>query len=211
MHRAFSTIVLAALAIDSIGWATLARADVSQADRIEEDWELVITSPDPAGAGPQITTSMSPTGDIAEAPFVRFNLNYRDQPSFSPGGLQVQVWSDKQLLSTSSQKSASCSTENETITWTQRMTLVDSGVFYSIRSGNSTTWGNFGESLNLTVYFASSVGTLAGYSPAASVSSSGVGWQSNRVGSMTLKRVRYYEDGDLISTDATPRSIPLEN
>src|SRR5690348_6875547 len=96
-------------------FASLAQAQVSLPllpDRVEEDWELVIATPDTVGAGPQMTTSMSPVADDT-GPFVAFDLNYREYPDFVAGGMQVQVWSEKQLLATASQASAQCNTAGE--------------------------------------------------------------------------------------------------
>jgi hypothetical protein len=57
-------------------------------DRVQEDWTLVVASPDLVGVGPQITTCMSPVSDNS-TPFVAFDMNYREFPSFSAGGLQL--------------------------------------------------------------------------------------------------------------------------
>ena len=70
--------------------------------------------------------------------------------------------------------------------------------------------GAFGASDDqLTVSTSTSLTSLAGYSPAASVAKSGVGFQSNRVTSLTLLRVRYYQGNTLLSTDETPRPVTL--
>src|SRR3954453_17934315 len=61
-------------------------------DAIQEDWSLVVGNPAPLEVGPQITTVMSPVGDPS-APFVAFDLNYREYPYYAPGGMQLQVWS----------------------------------------------------------------------------------------------------------------------
>ena len=71
-------------------------------DSVQEDWQLVVASTDRAGVGPQITTCMSTVADDSD-PFVAFDLNFREYPSFRPGGLQVQVWSGDNVLATSSQ------------------------------------------------------------------------------------------------------------
>src|SRR5262249_50754347 len=70
-------------------------------DQVEEDWLLVIGNPDYVGVGPQITTSMSPVGD-SSTPFAAFDLNYREFPSFQAGGMQIQVWSGKNVYGTAS-------------------------------------------------------------------------------------------------------------
>ena len=83
MKHAFTVCCLAALPIlIALGAAA---QDNASADRIEEDWELVIASPDPDVTGPQITMTMKPDASDS-SPTMLLNLNYRDQPSFSSGG-----------------------------------------------------------------------------------------------------------------------------
>src|SRR5438309_1662259 len=90
-------------------------------DQVEEDWELVVAATDFDAVGPQITTSMGPSADPTSSPFVAFDLNYREYPDYTAGGMQVQVWSGKQLVTTATQEYAQLNTANETVTWTQRM------------------------------------------------------------------------------------------
>ena len=185
-------------------------AQTTQPDQIEEDWQIVIGTPDATGAGPQMSTAMSPVSD-GSTPFFVFDLNYRDSPTFQPGGLQAQVWSGDQMLSSSTNGSQVCNTTGETITWTQRMKISSGNVSFAVDSGKSTTWGKFGQGqqLNIGGSFATSLADLSGYSPATSVANSGAGWERNRVTSMTLLRVRYYAGGKLLSTDNTSRSVDL--
>lgn len=178
-------------------------------DRVEEDWQLVVAQPDIEAVGPQITTSMSPVAD-GSSPFVAFDLNYSEYPSFQAGGMQLQVWSGNELLDTSSEGTAQFNTPGETVTWTQRMSLSNGSIEYQVLNGQSTTWGQFGQSGgNLSVDFASSLADLSGYSPDTSKANSGATWQSNHVTSLTLMQVRYYSNGSLVKIDATPRSISL--
>jgi hypothetical protein len=181
-------------------------------DQVEEDWQLVIATPDIVDAGPQITTSMSPTGQKMTDPFVAFDMNYREYPDFVPGGMQVQVWSQDQLLATATQGSNQLNTPNETITWTQRMSVSGGSVNYAIVNGQSTTFGKFGQGLGLlSVSYNSSLADMSAYKPDFSVANSGASWQSNMVQSMTLLQVRYYLGGQLIFTDKTARPIDLSN
>jgi hypothetical protein len=181
-------------------------------DQIQEDWQLVIGTPDTTGAGPQISTALSPVTD-GSSPFFVFNLNYRESPSFSPGGLEAQVWYGDTMQSSFTKGSAQMSTTGETITWTQSMSLSSGTIGFAINSGKSTTWGKFGQGqqLNLTSSFTTSLTSLSSYSPTTSVANSGVGWESNCVTSMTLVQVRYYAGGKLLSTDKTQRSVSLSN
>jgi hypothetical protein len=204
-----TALVLAALSLP--GSMGLGQSSPVLPDRVEEDWQLVIASPNPDEVGPQITTCMSPVSDNS-TPFAAFDLNYIDYPSFEAGGLQVKVYSGGNVTTSSTQGTSVMSTPNETITWTQRMHIVGSNsVRYSILNGQSTTWGSFGRNQGLApVTLNASVTSLTAYSPATSVAASGVGWQSNRVSQMTLVQVRYYNSSQLLSTDTTSRSVALQ-
>jgi hypothetical protein len=177
-------------------------------DRVEEDWEVVIESPSPMEAGPQITTTMSPFEDRSRL-FFAFNLNYRDNP-FYAGGLQVHAYANDQTVARpDAQKSAQCDTPGETILWTQRLSIVDGTTRFEVRDGSSTTWNVFGQGDNLQIDLAWGMTNLDAYTPNDSVRNSGVSWQSNRVRSLTLREVRTYRGGTLLTTDSTPRAIPV--
>jgi hypothetical protein len=133
-------------------------------DAIEEDWQLLISNPDQYSVGPQITTVMSPVAD-GSTPFFAFDMNYREYPIFSPGGMQIQVWSGGKVIDTSSQGSALFGTPGEGITWTQRMSLGGGSVSYDVNNGQSTTWGKFGQGEQLSVSFSSTLNDLSGYDP----------------------------------------------
>jgi hypothetical protein len=187
-------------------------------DQVEEDWQAVVATPDVLGVGPQMTMVMSPNADPAAA-FVTFYLNYRDYPNWQPGGLQLKAYGAASgpsaappLLDTDTHGTEVCSTTGETISWTQRMSLSSGSVRVNVVNGQSTTWGNFGQGDgSLGVSFSSSVSDLGSYQPTYSVSKSGASWQANRVTSMTLLQVRYYNNGQLISTDSTPRTVNLNS
>jgi hypothetical protein len=178
-------------------------------DKVEEDWQVVIASPSPEDVGPQLMTWMSPVSD-GSTPYVAFNLNFCDYPTFQAGGMQVKVCSGADVPSSSSQGTALCQTANETISWTQRLSIANSQATHEVVNGQSTTWGQFGSAQGLNpVSFTASITSLASYSPDTSVAKSGASWQSNRVATMTLLRVRYYSGGQLISTDNNARSVTL--
>ncbi len=92
------------------------------------------------------------------------------------------------------------------------MSLTGGALSYKIASGNSTTWGEFGVGDDeLAVSTPTSLTSLAGYSPDASVQGSGPSFGSNRVTKMTLVRVRYYQGQTLLATDEAPRSVKLSD
>jgi hypothetical protein len=192
----------------------MAQTPSAPPDQIEEDWQVVIAKPDPTAVGPQVTTCMSPTSEPS-LEFISFYLNYRDYPNWSPGGMQMKAYGPvpgpgkpAPVLDSDSSGTEVCQTPGETITWTQRMSLVSGNVRYYVVNGQSTTWGSFGQGQGLVVVsFPSSLPDLSRYKPDYSVSKSGASWQANRVTTMTLLRVRHYSGGILISTDTTPRSV----
>jgi hypothetical protein len=204
-----TTILLATIAL--AGTIGLGQTSTPTIDQVEEDWVVVIGSPDPVDVGPQVTSCMSPVSN-GSTPFFAFDLNYRDYPSYQAGGMEAAVITstDGSVLDYSTQGDALFQTTGETITWTQRMSLSGGTATYIIVNGQSTTWGTFGQANGLDpVSFTTTASSLASYSPDKSVANSGVGWQSNRVTSMTLVQVRYYSGGQLISTDTTSRSVDL--
>jgi len=176
-------------------------------DRIEEDWELVIRSGDVVAAGPQITTTMCP-GPVKDNPCANFNLNYRDGANFQAGGLQIEVFDAQALVAAATSNTESLQTDNETITWTQKMSISGGSATFRVQSGQSTTWGGFGGD-GLTVTFPTALGDMSSYSSNISVEKSGVGWQADHVSSMRLMRVRYYSGATLVSTDSTPKVVLL--
>jgi hypothetical protein len=211
MRRGLATLLTTAIVLGSAPIAGLAFQAPAQAiDAVEEDWELVIETPDPLEAGPQITTSMRPdAGD--ESLFIDFDRNYREYPEFHAGGLQIQVWGGDDCSQTATQGDEQLEMAGETIDWTQRMSLSAGALTYTISNGLSLTWGPFGQAGGpLSVSVPSAAATLSAYSPDGSAARSGVSWQSNRVTSLTLKQVRYYSAGVLVKTDTTPRTVQLD-
>lgn len=208
------TIAVLALAAGALACApTPASAQLWQLpilDQVEEDWEVVVSQPEASVAGPQISTQMSPVTDDSTPCFV-LDLNYRDSPAFSPGGMQVHVWDKGSILSYVVNGTDLLATPGEKITWTQRMRLSSGKLYFSVVNGQSTTWGEFGQGndLNVSGNFTTQLTSLWSYRPDTSVNNSGVGWERNRVTSMKLVEVRYYIGGRLIWTDRTDRSVDL--
>jgi hypothetical protein len=176
-------------------------------DRIEEDWQVVLGTPDANSNCPQFYSVMSPTG-VNSDPYMLFELNYRDLPTYQPGGLSAQLWQGGNFATNSDQGTAQCNTPNETITWTQRMSLSGGNLNFKVLSGNSTTWGQFGvNATDLALSTPSSLADLSGYTPNYSVTNSAVSYGPNRVTTMTLLQVRYYQGSTLLSTDTTARQV----
>jgi len=144
------------------------------------------------------------------APSAVFSLNYQDFPNFVPGGLQARIVRGDATLASSVQGSAQFQTAGETITWTQRLTLSGGTLYFKITNGQSTTWGPFGEHHSrLSVNTASQIDNMDKYDPGLSVSNSRPSFGMNRVASMTLLQVRYYQGQTLLATDSTARQVAI--
>jgi hypothetical protein len=173
---------------------------------VEEDWELVLTEPHPDTVAPQVTTTMSPYGNL-NSHYWTFEINHQSVPSFSPGGLHLHQWNGETRQSTFSRSDRSViTTANDTITWTQSLRCTSGRLKFEVENGNSGTWGIFGfGSFELDTLWL--IGQINGYSPDVSVANAGIGFASNRVQSLKLKCVRStYSNGQTV-TDNTVRVI----
>lgn len=170
-------------------------------DRIEEDWEVVIGEPSPEDEAPQILNVFSPGGTYDSSYYI-FELNHSTQPDYHAGGMQLQRWTgdwvrDWRTLSNANQLSY----PGETITYTLRMRLQDNYLYASVRNGQSQTWGQFGGFSQLGVAHWTDLTDLNGYRTSSSTAKSRIGFASHRVVRFVLKEVRYYSNGELVSTD----------
>lgn len=175
--------------------------------RVEEDWELRLLNPDSTNFGPQVSCVISPTNDIGSLHVV-FTMNYRGEPNFQPGGMQLQLWNGSRLLSQGNfPKNDLLSAEGETVRWTQQMRLGEGTLVFEIVDGSSATWGAFGGEGYLKQVTATSLDTLAGYRPTISSEQSGIGFASNRVSALILKEVRCYTSDGTVYRSTTPRVV----
>jgi hypothetical protein len=198
------------LAALGVAW-WLGAAGVCQAqsvEKIEEDWELVISDPDPDLAAPQTTCTIAPAGNL-EGLHATLELNVRSQPEFAPGGVQLQLWNGEELLATRTYVNYSAlATPNETIRWTQKVRRANNeDLIFEVVQGESATWGDFGGQGYLRAEVDGSLLNLDTYNPDVSAANSGVGFASNRVQSLVLKEVRVTMTDGTVNVDATPRVV----
>lgn len=191
-------------------WIGLSGMAWGQIVRVEEDWEMVVSQPDPDTDGPQITCIISPAGGTAGI-HANFDINLRSLPHFAPGGLEMQLWyGECPIYQSESHHTAVMSTPGEIVRWTQSM-HVDGGLLvFEVLSGSSTTWGSFGGLSHLRVMFPTAMDELSGYSPDASVANSGIGYAGNRVESLVLRRVRLITAQGEVHEDDMPRYVHAE-
>lgn len=192
-----------------IGWPAPAIADDDDPAvddpavvmRVEEDWEILIGTPDADNAGPQIINVISPTGDIKGQHAV-LELNHQTFPTFYGGGLQLQMWTGDIVNQFSNSKSiALLDKPAETFTYTMSMRIADTALYVEVLNGIGNTWAEFGNNGRLVGKRISLVKSLNGYSHTLSAQKSRVSYGGNRVRKMLLKEVRTYDAaGELIQS-----------
>jgi hypothetical protein len=173
--------------------------------QVEEHWELIIAEPDTGTAGPQISCTISPRGNLT-GQYATFDLNHRASPTFAAGGVHLHSWNNENRVSSVSRHGGVLlATRGETITWKTIMTIQSGVLTIDIDDGSSTTWGAFGQSLISSVV--TTIPNLDEYSPAISADNSGIGYASNRVTSLKLKKVKYFRASGATSEDNTVRVV----
>jgi hypothetical protein len=175
--------------------------------KVEEDWELVLNEPSPDNAAPQVTCAISPLNHF-DGVYSALELNHGTLPGYTAGGLQLQAWNGESWLTVRDYDNTTLQNTGEVVTWTSRMVLNDGTLTFRVANGNSTSWGAFGSGGNIKLSLSSTLSNLNLYSPDLSASHSGIGFGSQRVTSLKLRKVRYYDgSGNLLSEDTTPRVV----
>jgi len=174
--------------------AAPALADAPKVIQIEEQWELTIGVPDTGRSSPQATMVMSPTGNLDSTYFI-FTLNCRNFPTDRQGGVQVQRWEgDSVANSGTGPVDEPLSQTEDTVTWTQRVTLHDGTITYEVVDGSCNSWGQFGNDGSLKLTSETSIHSLNAYKPAVSLTESQIGYADNRVRSLILKKLIWKTD-----------------
>ena len=191
-----------------VAWAGIAAGDSDATIvAVEEDWELVIATPDPDTSGPQAICTMSPQGNMWGL-YCTLELNHQTVPDFSPGGLQFELWWGETLITERrAPTQAVLSQAGEVIRWTQKIELAEGMLNMEIVNGSSTTWGSFGGQGYLKAVVPVYLQSLSGYDPAVSVQNSGINYAANRVQSLVLKRVRLITADGTVLEDDTLRPV----
>ena len=205
-RRYFLLAVAAGLLV--AGWPPLLADDATRVVQVEEDWELVVLEPDSGTVGPQVTCMMSPING-EDGLHMTFELNHKSGAQFVPGGFTMQLWTGESWISTKrSDTSTVMSTPAETVRWTQSMKIIGENLTFEIKDGSSSTWGAFGDgSEKLKSSACWGQDNINGYSPDNSVHLSGIGFASNRVHSLVLKKVRVHTASGQVYEDNTLRTV----
>jgi hypothetical protein len=154
---------------------------------------LEVGEPDAGSSGPQICMVMSPTGDVDSDYFV-FTINHHSHPEYVPGGMQVQQWCGEDLIdSRVGPQEGMLDHNDEVVRWVQRTEINDGTLTFEISQGESSSWGDFGGQGHLRLAIDTYLATLNGYRPAISLTESGVSFAGNRVRSLVLTKLRWFD------------------
>ena len=182
-----------------------------QTVRVDEDWELIVKTPDENSAGPQVLSTISPVGNVNWY-HATFELNHQSLPDFVAGGVQLQAWNDE--WPSASRKFPAHNVlhhDNEVIRWTQSMQLSNGMLTFEITNGTSTTWGNFGGQGYLKWSIGTDLTDLNDYDSSTSVKNSGVSYGANLVKSLVLKKVRLHKSDDTVAENTNAITVHSEN
>jgi hypothetical protein len=187
--------------------AAVAAQSSSPVTRVEEDWEMdVMFAKDDLGA-PQVVTMMTPDGSSA-GNYFSFEINHSTLPEPENGGMQVQAWSgDESYEYKNPPTDRTLERKRELIRWTQVVEIQDGWVTFSIKELSSQSLGQFVNEPLLRVSMPTSLADLSAYSPSRSVNDACVPYALNRVYSMTLKSVRYYDGVTLQSENQVNNNV----
>ena len=195
----------AVAALVSLGVAPAQAQVTDHVWQVEEQWELVVAQPDAGTSGPQISCTISPSSSLS-GHYATFDLNHRASPTFAAGGVHLHTWNgDTRLGTISRQSGIPLSTAGETLTWKMIMSVQAGVLLFDIDSGNSSTWGSFGSTILSSI--PSPLTNLDSYSPEVTVENSGIGFASNRVTSLKLKKVIYRRLSGAVTEDNTIRVL----
>ena len=186
-----------------------AAADDPTITRVEEDWRVEVSVPEPDDHAPQIITTISPLANLDREHAI-FELNHSTQPDYLAGGMQLQGWyRETPLQIRNSPATDLLRHAGEVVTYTTSMRIDDHRLTLEILNGTSKTWGSFGGQGYLKFSRETSLSGLSGYKPEVSVAHSRIGYASHRVLKLVLSEVRYYSNDKLEVTDETDRVVHL--
>lgn len=176
-----------------------AQDNTPQIIRVEEDWELIVSTPDPNRDAPQISTWMSPTSSLG-GDYFGVDINHAQKVGHAGGGFQTKRMNASQLIEDRcSNIGAKLQVEGETVRWTQLLAIIEQDVVFAVKNGTSTSWGDFGGPDTL-IRTPISPRNLNGYDPNLSCESSGVGYALNRVALLKLLRIRLHTSQGITET-----------
>jgi hypothetical protein len=200
------------VAFGSLAWLAVitANAESPKVVKIEEHWELRVGQPDTETSAPQATMVMSPEAGLDGVYFL-VTINHRNVPSYEPGGVQVQMWNQNDVIdSATGSPTTPLDHASDVVRWTERLTLHDGTLTFEVADGSSDSWGQFGNEPGLTLSTSTQLNRLNEYRPANSLNESQVGYAGNRVQSLVLKQLEWWTDDGQVHQLNAPFDIDTD-
>jgi hypothetical protein len=180
---------------------------------IRTDWEIQFSKLNRKTTTPQIIAVLSPDGTV-NGDYMILELNHSSLPSYSKGGLQIQIWNydQEQTWSDVYFAGTECQTDTERIRFTMEMKLVDDvnsqtgkRLWFRVLGFKSDTWGKidtfreFGIATQLT--------SLNAFSANQCITESGINAGASQVDYMKIDRVDYLYKSGSTDGDSTDVSV----
>lgn len=180
---------------------------------VRTDWEIQFSTLNRKTTTPQIIAVMSPDGTV-NGDYMILELNHSSLPSYSKGGLQIQIWNydQEQTWSDVYCSGKECQTDSERVRFTLEMKLVDDvnsktgrRLWFRVQNLESDTWGKiatfkeFGIATHLT--------SLNAFSANQCLAESGINAGASQIDSMKIDRVDYLYESGTTDGDSTDRSV----
>jgi hypothetical protein len=206
-HRRRKALAAAAVAAIVVGLGAGIAQAAAPVTRVEEDWRVEFGTPDPETNAPQVTITISPSATLS-GQYGVFELNHRTLPDYAAGGLQIQLWQGETPISyRSSSHTDVVHGDGDVVTFTTSMDVSGDNATFTVKNGNSQTWGTFSQSGWLNRTASCNWGNLDNYDPSASLINSRVGFASHRVRKLVRTAVRKYAGSDLVDNDTTEHVV----
>lgn len=174
--------------------------------RVEQDWELVLNTPDLSFPSPQIVIPMKTRPESAKTAF--FLVNHHDFPSFQAGGGQIQLWQGD-LQQVKSFAGPTLIRDGEVVTWTQYLERKDGKLNFGLSAVAGDAWGtNTADTLGGPVSFSDSNPWLTDYDSSYSVDNTVIMFGDGRVHSLKLLQVRKYKVGGGVDVEPARTVYP---
>lgn len=195
---------LGALAALILGIAGPAAADGPYV-RIEQDWELVLNTPDLSFPSPQIVIPMKSWPASQKTAY--FLINHHDYPTFQAGGGQIQLWNDGVQLATKSFEGPTLIRDGEVVTWTQYLERKDGKLKFGLSAVQGEAWGtNTADTLGGPIEMTDSITQFVAYESSFSTENAVITFGDERVQSLKLVAVRKYKPTGQVDTEG-PRDV----
>lgn len=175
--------------------------------RIEQDWELILNTPDLSFPSPQIVIPMkSWPGSSKTALFL---VNHHDYPAFAAGGGQIQIWNGDTLQSTKSFAGPTLIRDGERVTWTQYLERKDGKLHFGLSAVEGEAWGtNTADTLGGPVAMSDSISNFTAYESPYSTENAEISFGDERVHSLKLVEVRKHRSDGHVDIESSRTVFP---